>query len=666
MGTKPNWEIESVSAKRFGVKFAYDPDTIAAMKSAGGTWNAGAKRWTFPKDLSTVNEVTDVGRRMGVNFVIAPEFKKWVQAERKRIRDLISPDDISQATDDLLPHTKAVHPTLWNALRSRPFQLLGAEFIARQRNVLMADQPGMGKTIQTLAAIIENDIKGMILVIAPRTAAAVTWPAEIKRWIGPDEVIYNINGKQKPDERAVLLKEAISLRRRGHRVWCIMGPNYARAKADLDSQGNYKRDSKGNKIIRVVNEGRPELFSIEWEAIIVDESHQTLAGATGNLKTQSAQRFGLGLLRTKDDGMRIALSGTPFRGKIHYMWGQIDWLEPDRRPAYWRWVERHLGTTDNGFGTVINSALKDEEAFYLELKPIMVRRTKTEVVKDLPSKMYGGELFYTPEVIPKELVINGSEEEIDEWYATHNQEPNPIAVWLPMTPKQESQYKKMEASALLQIKEEPDMPVNGILAEMVRLKQIANGVVDLNADEIVDATEDSNKLNWIMEFLEERLGDPSQKVIIASQFTKFIYMISKALTKADIGHYLLTGRQNDAERKAAQEGFQSDGGPQVFLLNTKAGGVSLTLDKADDVVICDSTFNPDDQEQVEDRAHRVSRMHSVTIWNLASRGTIDEHIWRLTAEREAATKGIIDGQRGIAFTKQLAEAMREKATGKAA
>lgn len=642
MSTKPNWEIESMNTKRFCVKFPYDQATIAEMKSAGGTWNATAKRWTFPKDLTTVNQVTDIGRQMGVNFVIAPEFKQWVQAERKRIKDLISPDDISQATDDLLPRVKAVHPTLWNALRDRPFQLLGAEFIARQRNVLMADQPGMGKTIQTLAAIIENDVKGMILVIAPRTAAAVTWPAEIKRWIGPDEVIYNINGKQKPDERAVLLKEAISLRRRGHRVWCIMGPNYARAKADLDSAGNYKRDAKGDKIIRVVNEGRPELFSIEWEAIIVDESHQTLAGATGNLKNQSAQRFGLGLLRTKDTGMRIALSGTPFRGKIHYMWGQIDWLEPDRRPAYWKWVERHLGTTDNGFGTVINSALKDEEAFYLELKPIMVRRTKTEVVKDLPSKMYGGE------------PLDPSEPH------------SPIAVWLPMTPKQESQYKKMEASALLQIKQEPDMPVNGILAEMVRLKQIANGVVDLNADEIVDATDDSNKLNWIMEFLEERLGDPSQKVIIASQFTKFIYMISKSLAASKIDHYLLTGRQNDAERKAAQEGFQSPGGPQVFLLNTKAGGVSLTLDMADDVVICDSTFNPDDQEQVEDRAHRVSRMHAVTIWNLASRGTIDEHIWKLTAEREAATKGIIDGQRGIQFTKQLAEAMRDKATGKAA
>ena len=126
-------------------------------------------------------------------------------------------------------------------------------------------------------------------------------------------------------------------------------------------------------------------------------------------------------------------------------------------------------------------------------------------------------------------------------------------------------------------------------------------------------------------------------------------------------HYLLTGRQNDRERTEAQNAFQSKNGHGIFLLNTKAGGVSLTLDQADDVVIVDSTFNPDDQEQVEDRAHRVSRMHNVTIWNLCSRNTIDEHIAKLTAERESDTKGVIDGQRGIQFTKRIAESVRKTA-----
>ena len=642
MSDKPKWIFEITSTKRFGVKFPYDQTVIPAMKNAGGTWNKTRRMWTFALDLPTVNTVTALGKTHECNFVIDPALKKWVQAERKRIANLIAPDDISQASDDLLPNVKATMPSLWNALRNRPFQLLGAEFIARQRNVLMADQPGMGKTIQTLAAIVENDVKGPILVIAPRTAANVTWPNEIRRWLGPDEIIYVINGALKPAERAVLLKEVYSLRKRPERIWAIMGPNYARARADVTDDGlRYIYDGKGEKIIRAVNEGRPELFAFEWSAIIVDESHQTLAGATGNLKKQSAQRFGLGLLRSKPDGMRIALSGTPFRGKAHYMWGQIDWVEPDRRPPYWTWVDRHFGTTNNGFGIEINDGIIDERKFYEELRPIMVRRTKTEVVKDLKEKDYGGD----------PLVPSDPE--------------SPIAVWLPMTKSQEAQYKKMEASAMLAIQDEPDMPVNGILAEITRLKQIANSVVDLNGDQIVDATDDSNKLNWIMEFIDARIGCEG-KIIIASQFTKFIYMVSKALNGAGIGHYVLTGRQNDTERRDAQEGFQNPGGHQIFLLNTKAGGVSLTLDMADDVVLCDSTTNPDDQEQVEDRAHRVSRMHNVTVWYLASIGTIDEAQMIVATQREFVNKGIIDGQRGVQFQKQLAKTMRDKALRKAA
>src|SRR5690606_11478010 len=101
-------------------------------------------------------------------------------------------------------------------------------------------------------------------------------------------------------------------------------------------------------------------------------------------------------------------------------------------------------------------------------RPIMVRRTKTEVVKELPEKMYGGE-----PLVPTDPT-------------------SPVAVWLPMTKSQAAQYAKLERSAMLAIKNEPDMPVNGILAEITRLKQIANGVVTINDNDIVDATTDSN------------------------------------------------------------------------------------------------------------------------------------------------------------------------------
>ena len=90
------------------------------------------------------------------------------------------------------------------------------------------------------------------------------------------------------------------------------------------------------------------------------------------------------------------------------------------------------------------------------------------------------------------------------------------------------------------------------------------------------------------------------------------------------------------------------------MLNTKAGGTSLTLDAADDVIIIDSTFNHDDQEQVEDRAHRLSRMdHNVTVWNLASTNSIDESIARHTFKMDSSIKSILDGPRGVDFARQL-------------
>jgi len=640
MTEKPIWEFSPSAKGKFKVKFPYDAAAKDALKAAGGRWYPAGQAWVFVLDMPTISRVTDIGKQFNCKFDIDPTLKAWVQAERKRIANIVAVDDISQANDSLLPRVKEAMPSLWKSLSGRPFQLLGAHFMAQTKNVLMADQPGMGKTIQTLAAIVENDVRGPILVVAPRTAVNVTWPAEIKRWLGPDEVIYVINGAIKPAERKMVLDAAYRYSHgtgKNNRVWVLCGPNYLRIRADLTTDGmRYIRDANGDKIIRVVNEGRPELFQFVWSAVIVDESHQTLAGATGNIKKQSAQRQGLGALRVKDNGMRMALSGTPFRGKSHYMWGQIDWINPEGRLAYWQWINRHFGTETTRFGMTINEKIKDEAAFYQELKPMMVRRTKTEVIKDLPPKMYGGE----------PLDPNDSE--------------SPIAVWLDMTPKQARQYNVMESSALLQIANQPDMPVNGILAEMIRLKQIANSVVTLKNGDIVDNTVDSNKMNWILDFVEERT-DAGTKVIVASQFTKFIYALSKHLGENGFEHYLLTGRQNDRERTEAQNAFQSENGHGIFLLNTKAGGVSLTLDRADDVVIVDSTFNPDDQEQVEDRAHRVSRMHNVTIWNLCSRNTIDEHIAKLTAERESDTKGVIDGQRGIQFTKRIAESVRKTA-----
>ena len=94
----------------------------------------------------------------------------------------------------------------------------------------------------------------------------------------------------------------------------------------------------------------------------------------------------------------------------------------------------------------------------------------------------------------------------------------------------------------------------------------------------------------------------------------------------------------------------------MFFLNTFAGGVSLTLDAADDMVILDETWVPDDQEQLEDRIHRISRGETrspATYWYVRTRGTIEEHIARTTLGKDTIQKRLMDGRRGVALARQL-------------
>ena len=108
-----------------------------------------------------------------------------------------------------------------------------------------------------------------------------------------------------------------------------------------------------------------------------------------------------------------------------------------------------------------------------------------------------------------------------------------------------------------------------------------------------------------------------------------------------------------SERQDAVDKFQHDDAYPILMLNTKAGGVALTLDRADDIVILDETFIPDDQTQVEDRIHRVSRMHNVTVHYVRSIGTVEEKIAKKTIDRDNLQKQLLDGARGVSYARKL-------------
>jgi SNF2 family DNA or RNA helicase len=323
------------------------------------------------------------------------------------------------------------------------------------------------------------------------------------------------------------------------------------------------------------------------------------------------------------------------RGKRYNLWGTLNWLRPDLYPSFWNWVKRYFEVFSDGYGLIIGELLPHMlDQFYRDLDGIMLRRTKDEVLSDLPPKMYAG------------VRLEGQEEASAPGH------------WLEMSESQRKAYLALEANAAVNL-EGGSLMTNGLLAIRTRLKQFSSATWKMVGDELMPCRP-SNKLDWLEDFLQDRgiLGEEEYgdgKVIVASQSTRLINFFAAELADLGVKSHVLTGQTKPQRRKEIVNEFQSPGGPRVFLFNTTAGGVSLTLDAADDVVILDELDNPDDQEQVEDRAHRASSMHQVMVHYVRSLETIEVDIAVDVGEKEYDQKEILDARRGIKIAKQVVD-----------
>lgn len=533
------------------------------------------------------------------------------------------------ADADIAPILSETYPETASALR--PYQRAGVKFLATLPYTLLADDPGSGKTLQTIAAIISANIQGDILVLSPSIATQVTWPAELKKWAPGDEVIAAV-GTRTQREKAL---QALQTPAKGRR-WVLCNIEMAKVKY-------YKSQYEYQYWQLFFTKDDTRAPAKQWATIIVDESHRALITVKTRPHQQSQTRCGMGKLKVAPGGKRIAISGTPFRGKLQNLWGTLNWLDSERYPTYWPWATTWFNTELNtwtGYQQITTLKPELRQHFYAEMAPFTLRRTKHEIAPELPPKTYVGSLppGYEPQYQIEEQALVGH--------------------WLPMSRKQAKSYMEMKRLAYTRL-DEGDLSATGALAELTRLKQFAGayGAVKTGADgeDQFYPTMPSNKFDWLLEFLEDR-GIPwstGNKVVVASQFTSIINLFEQELKKKKIPVLKITGEVSAKDRETAQAQFQSEEGPQVMLLNTIAGGVSLTLDRADDLVILDETFTPDDQTQVEDRIHRVSRVHNVNIHYVRSLGTVEEDIALKTFHKDTLQKDILDGQRGIDIARNL-------------
>lgn len=578
-----------------------------AKRVLGARWSPQNKCWTYPLDIEVCRMLREVfGKQLRVGNTLGEWAKKAIETEK-------SQGVLATAQSAELPMVEKIAPALFEAMANRPYQQAGARFLADGGQVLIADEPGLGKTLETLAGLVERGAR-TVLVFAKKKAAETVWANEIPRWLGESGQAYVANGTTTNRQKvmAEFLSDAFTATDGKMRV-LICNIEMCRMRKGYPNPPKF-----------------PILFETLWDAIVVDESHNALIGKHTMSNSITQTRYGMMHLQQSEMGIRVALSGTPYRGKRQNLWGTLNWLRPDVFTSYWKYIERYFEMTENKYGgREIGDMLPAMfESHDRHLSPYFLRRTKAEVATDMPPRQYGG------------------------WPLDPEDPQATIGVWLPMEKAQASGYSQISSGTIKSA--QGDITVNGLLAEMTRCKQFA--VCDWKPDGggTLIPQKSSNKYDWLLEFTQDRT-ESGLKVVVASQFTKVLNAFSEWLRADGVESYVLSGETTDKAATAIVGAFNDPSDPvMVCLLNTRSGGESINLDAcADDIVFLDETYIPDEQEQVENRVHRMSRIHQVNVWYLRSAGTIEEEICRVTGVRNGAIKERLDGRRGVDYLRKI-------------
>lgn len=614
--------------ERIAAKFPFSDHDVELVKSAGASWHNSTKSWRLPLSLEKCVELRAMfGRRL----VIADPLKDWAWDERRKRAELEALR-VGEMGEDALPNLRELAPELFKAVMSRPYQAAGVAFAITGRNVLNGDQPGLGKTYQGLGALVESRAK-RILIICPRTAVRTVWASHIKR-LAPtmtaivaqgtraqrEAAIAEFNGRAETfaamnsDHVAALVvnKEMIRVKR----MWrcelaAIDGTEYGKPPG---KKGGCQYPDAHGHTARYYPE-YPELFGRDWNFILMDECHHALASRY-NVQSANITQIRLGAMRLPlaANGYKLGLSGTPYRSKAQKAWGTLNWLQPKTFSSFWRWAEELFSVTDGRYAKEVSQRPSDPEVFADRMRPYLIARTKAEVAPELPAITYAGE--------------------------PSDGENGPTGVWLEMEPTQAKAYAQMARMADANI-HEGNIMANGVLAELTRLKQFACSYGKSTGRNAMVPALPSNKYDWTLDFLQEREGFDG-KVIIASQFTGLLKVFANALLK-DMTFtnrdqpLMLTGETSDRNREIFQERIQDPDDPTwIGFVNLRAGGEAITLDRADDMILLDLPWIDDEIQQMENRVHRISRIHAVTVYRLGSLDTVDQRIAELTDDQRAS------------------------------
>jgi superfamily II DNA or RNA helicase len=332
-----------------------------------------------------------------------------------------------------------------------------------------------------------------------------------------------------------------------------------------------------------------QLAQTEFEYVILDEA-QAIKNASSQVAKASR------LLRGQH---RLALSGTPIENHLGELWSLFEFLNPGL-----------LGSVRAFNRTFASKTTPPErrEALARALRPLILRRTKEQVAPELPER--------TEQTLYCEL--EGKQKTQYDELREHYRESLLGRI----------RKGGIEKSRML------------ILEALLRLRQAASHPALIDPE--TDAP--SAKTELLLEELRD-VVDSGHRALVFSQFTSFLGIVRRQLDAEGMGYLYLDGKTRD--RQSLVDEFQTSGGPPLFLISLKAGGLGLNLTKADYIFLLDPWWNPAVEAQAIDRAHRIGRTNPVVAYRLIARDTVEEKILELQARKRELAESILSEDNSV-------------------
>lgn len=429
---------------------------------------------------------------------------------------------------------------------------------------ILADEMGLGKTIQvlTILAMHRDDTH---IVVCPKSLI-YNWENECKKYF-PDMKVLIID--KDSDKRKSLIKEASN--------YDLVITSYSMIQKDYQEYLDNK---------------------ISFQYMILDEAHYV-----NNIKTLSSKA-----VRVVDARRRILLTGTPLENNLDELFGTFELVMPSYLGSKLEFRREFVSKIERN-NTIALEILQSK------IRPFILRRTKSQVLKELPEKQ---EQIVYNEMTNKQVglyneVLNRVKNEVEELVREQGFEKSRIQV----------------------------------LSALLKLRQICNHPKLL--DKSFENEEDiSGKYEQFIELLNE-VTESGKKVLVFSQFTSMLDIFERDLEKMKTPFVRLDGSTKN--RQEVVDRFNNDERIKVFLISLKAGGVGLNLTSASAVFLYDPWWNPMAEQQAVDRAHRIGQKNTVNIYKFITKNSIEEKILKLQERKGNMFENLVVEDNG--FVKRL-------------